>query len=86
MAEKTTSNVVSLSGQEIPSGQPVEAVVERAKWLLEAAQSGQINGLAVVLHWSDLSTGAFMAGVKSYSMAGRLSLLLNATLDELKKS
>jgi hypothetical protein len=53
---------------------------------LEAAQSGQINGLAVVLHWSDLSTGAFMAGVKSYSMAGRLSLLLNATLDELKKS
>lgn len=86
MTEQATSNVVSLTGEEIPAGQPVEAVVERAKWLLEAAQSGQIDGVAIVVHWADYSTGAFMAGVTSYSMAGRLSLLLNATIDELKKS
>jgi hypothetical protein len=86
VSEQTTSNVVSLSGEEIPSGQPVEAVVERVKWVLEAAEAGQINGIAVVLHWPDGATGAFMAGVTSYSMAGRLSLLLNETIDAMKKS
>jgi hypothetical protein len=85
MTDQTKSNVVSLTGDEIPSGQPVKAVIDSLAWALEAAQSGQINGCAVVVHWADGSTGHFLSGVASYSMAGRLSVLLNATIDSLKK-
>ena len=79
------SNVVSLSGEPIPAGQPVEAVVERAHWLLQAAASGEINGIGAVLHWRDGSTTTISCGMASFSQVGRLLSLATALAAELEK-
>lgn len=73
------ANVVSLSGDPIKSpGEPVETVVALARSILEMAESGNINGLAVCFAYADGTFQGKRAGMAdSYGMIGVMGSLLH---------
>lgn len=81
------SEIVPLRGGSYSQpGMINDDVVKQLEWLLEAAKSGQINGLVFVSHWSDLSgCGHGQYGFVSYHMVGRLELLKSQMLSDLSK-
>jgi hypothetical protein len=79
--------VVSLRGEAYSQpGEPNPSVIKQLESLLELARNGQINGVAFVSHWSDLSgIGHCQAGHVSYSMVGKLELLKSQMLKTLSE-
>ena len=66
-----------------PHGKPDADVVEQAEWLLNAAKSGEIVGIAGVLLWRDLATCTMVAGFASYAQLGQLVALQSRLLKTL---
>ena len=78
-------NVVGLRGQEVSHpGVPLPEVVAKAEWLLEACKSGEVNGLAYVIHFSDDGVGDKHIGLISYSMIGHWENLKKKMLKALE--
>ena len=68
--------VVSLRGSEITlPGEPVPAVVEALEKLLEAAQSGDVQGFAVAVMHADSSTSTRRAGIHGRALVGALEIV-----------
>lgn len=81
-----SDKVVSLTGDPIAQpGEAVASVVQELEWLLEAAKSGEITGLAAAWLWRDGSAGHGFKGVCAYSQIGRLVSLQSAMVEELRK-
>lgn len=78
-------NVVGLRGEAVPKAthEPRKDVVERLEWLLEAAKSGEIIGLAAVYVFRDEAAGQGVSGWRNYSMIGRLADLQRRILLDL---
>lgn len=82
----TDDKVVGIRGQMVSQpGKVNEEVVKKAEWLLEAAKAGQIDGVAIALHWSDDAGGEIFAGILGYSIIGRLFSLQQRVLDHNRK-
>ena len=81
------SKVVGLWGQLPPPipGEVSQDVVKMLSDLLERAQGGQINGVAVAMHFSDETTNQCYSGTHSYSTIGRLHALQDLILEEMRK-
>ena len=76
--------VVGLRGITPPQPGKIDPdVVKQARWLLDAAEAGQIIGLAAAVNWADDAGGNFIAGRVTYSMIGRLHKLQNSILEIL---
>lgn len=71
--------VVSLHNNPVmtPSDPPNEKLVESLEWLLEAAKSGEIQGMASSYIFRDRTCGCRITGQVSYSMIGRMHGLMN---------
>jgi hypothetical protein len=66
-------NVVSLHGNEVlGQKKPNRDLIEKLEWLLEAARSGEVQGMIGVYLFDDGSTGWFRVGAHTYSQVGRL--------------
>lgn len=71
------SNIRSLHGAVIlPPGQPDQNIIKVAEEILDRARSGDLNGLAYVMHHSDDTT--------SYEYIGRIDRATIGTLEMLK--
>lgn len=82
------SNVVGLRGAPVitPERKPDPNVVSHVKRLLEQAESGEITGISYVMHHHDTATSRGMAGLQSYSMAGRCHQLIHEIVEALDKA
>ena len=80
------SNVVGLRGH-VPSQVGVinDGVVELLKDLLERAEAGELNGIAVAMHYNDGTSNRCFSGAISYNQFGRLFELQTLLLAELNK-
>lgn len=67
-----------------PPGEPYPEVVKELERLLEMARSGELTGVAVVLHWRDECTSDQQAGMLSRSMLGGLEILKSRIVDSLR--
>ena len=74
-----TEKVVSLHGgiHVGNPGEPDMSVVRMAEELLELARSGEINGLAVALNFTDRSSGTRHSGVVSRPQVGAMFSLMS---------
>ncbi|MGH2620739.1 MAG: hypothetical protein ACRDHG_09245 [Anaerolineales bacterium] len=79
-------NLYNLSGERIPDyGKPVPDVVEIARWILEAAEAGEIRGLYAVWLHSDHSSDECRAGVITYGAVGRMAGLQRRMLADMEE-
>lgn len=79
------SKVVSLYGSTvIYDTTPNKDVVETLRDLLQRAESGNINGIAVAVHLSDETSMQYFNGTHSYSIIGRLHSLQDRILELLR--
>lgn len=80
------SKVVSISGGVISDTRiPRQDVIDELRRLLEAAEAGEIVGLALSYNYGDKSTGHCVIGVVSYSMIGHLEMVKQIVIDDLRK-
>jgi len=71
-----TGKVISLFGAAPPDGRPNPSVVQELERLLEAAQAGEIIGLAgSYVHRDKVVTYSFAGLVGSYGLIGGLDCL-----------
>lgn len=78
------TKIVSLSGEPIQDPRvPDPDIVKFAEWLVEAARSGEIRGLAIAYHYADDSGGHNHLGWASHSMIGRLHAVQNQMAEAL---
>ena len=80
------SKVVSISGGVISDTRiPRQDVIDELRRLLEAAEAGEIVGVALSYSYSDTSSGHCVTGVVSYSMIGRIEMVKQIIMDDLRK-
>jgi hypothetical protein len=86
MTIEPKSNVVGLRGLAIADHRvPNKNVVESLEWLLEAAKSGEVSGIACAYDNSDKSTGFSRVGIVSRATIGVLHTLISAIVEDLNK-
>jgi hypothetical protein len=80
-----TGKLLTLVPPVKSSSEPDSDVVEMLKDLLERAEQGTINGIAVAVHFSNETSGKSYCGTHSYSVIGQLHSLQNRILTELEE-
>lgn len=79
------TNVVGLRGELMPSEHAYNPdVIAHLEWLLEAAKSGQIVGIAAVYGWVDETVGWRRAGLVSLRSIGALEVMKSKMVKDLE--
>lgn len=73
-----SQKVVSLRGDPIATGEPNATVVSCLEKWLEAARSGDVVGVTIVLQHSDNTVSSNSYGVRSRAMVGVLVSAVNS--------
>ena len=80
-----TGEVVGIRGDVVPfEYTPDPNVIAHLEWMLEAAKSGQLTGIAAVYQWEDKTAGYRRAGLISYRMIGILESMKTHMIKDLE--
>lgn len=79
-----TGNVVSMSGDPIPVGEPDPELIAEIEYLLDQAKSGQIiTATWAALHSDGSTARGFCGGWFSMSLVGQMVALQNDVLRQM---
>lgn len=82
------SNVVDINHRGAPAiaAEPDKNVIEQVEWLLEAARSGEVQGIVGAIMFRDGTAAGFSAGYRGNALIGALErrkhVLINALLGD----